>query len=134
MKVKKGLLAMGFAGALMATMAMAPRADAAGRVFVRPGFGFYYAPAPAYYGPGWYRPWGPRWYVAGPVTGDVKINTPVKGDSIYVDGGFVGQTGKLKKFSLPPGNHRIEVRDGDGRDVYRNTIHVIAGRDVDINC
>lgn len=129
MKVRRGLLATGFAAALTMTMAMATRADAAPHVFVRPAFGFYYGPGPA-----WYRPWGPYWYVPAPTTGDVKVNTPVKGESIYVDGGFAGVTGKLKKFSLRPGNHLIEVRDAAGLDVYENTVHVIAGQTVDINC
>ena len=139
MKVKKGLVAMGFAGALLATMAVAPRADAEVRIVVRPGFGFYHGPAyygPAYYGPrpGWYRPWSEPRYVVVPMTGDVKINTPIRSGSIYVDGGFVGETGKLKKLSLPAGNHRIEVRDAFGRNVYDNTINVIVGRAVDIDC
>ena len=128
MKVRKGLVAIGFASVLAMAMVAAPRADAAAHIFVRPAFGFYYGPGPA-----WYGPWGNYWYVPAPTTGDVKVNTPVKGESIYVDGGFAGQTGKLKKFSLGPGNHQIEVRDATGRDVYQNTVHVIAGKTLDIN-
>ena len=128
MKVRKGLVAIGFASALAMTMVTAPRADAAARIFVRPAFGFYYGPGPA-----WYGPWGDYWYVPVPTTGDVKVSAPVKGESIYVDGGFAGLTGKLKKFSLRPGNHQIEVRDTTGRDVYQNTVHVIAGKTLDIN-
>ena len=129
MTVRKGLLAIGFVAALTMMTAMAPRAAARPRIFVRPAFGFYYGP-----GPGWYRPWGNYWYFPAPTTGDVKINTAVKGESIYVDGGFAGVTGKLKKFSLRPGNHQIEVRDATGRDVYENTVHVMAGQTVNVNC
>jgi hypothetical protein len=128
MKVRKGLLVMGLAAALMAGTAMVPRADASPRIFVRPGFGFYYGP-----GSGWYRPWGPYYMYTRPTTGDVKIDKAVKGESIYVDGGFAGVTGKLKKFSLQPGNHLIEIRDAYGHDVYENTVHVMAGETVKIN-
>jgi len=44
------------------------------------------------------------------VAAEVKPNTHVKGDSIYVDGGYAGETTKLKN-DLRPGNHDIEVRD-----------------------
>jgi hypothetical protein len=131
MKLKKGLLAMGIATALLVTLGMAPRSDAAARVIVRPGFGFYYGP-----GPGWYyRPWGPAYVLApGRVTGDVKISAEVKGESIYVDGGYAGLTGKLKKFSLQPGNHHIEIRDRAGNVMYQNTVRVIAGQTVEVKC
>ena len=127
MKLRRGLLAMGLAAGLIAATAAAPHADAAARIFVRPAFGFYYGP-----GPGWYRPWAPYWHAV-PATGDVKIQTPVKGESIYVDGGFAGVTGKLKKFSLRPGNHLIEIRDASGREMYENTVHVIPGGTVNVN-
>jgi hypothetical protein len=130
MRMKKGLLAMAIAATLMATLAFAPRADAQ-RVIVRPAFGFSYG-----FGPAWhYGPWGPAYvYAPGPATGDVKINAAVKGDSIYVDGGFAGMTGKLKKFPLRPGNHQIEVRDAEGQVMFQNTVHVIGGKTIDINC
>jgi hypothetical protein len=132
MTMKKGLVATAIAATLMATMAMAPRAEAAPRVIVRPAFGFSYGFGPAWYH---YRPWGPAYvYVPGPTTGDVKINASVKGESIYVDGGFAGVTGKLKKFSLQPGNHQIEVRDAEGQVMFQNTVHVIGGKTIDINC
>jgi PEGA domain-containing protein len=131
MKIRKGLLLTGIAAALLISLGMAPSAEAAARVIVRPGFGFYYGP-----GPGWYyRPWGRTYVVApAPVTGDVKISSEVKGESIYVDGGFAGTTGKLKKFALQPGNHRIEIRDAEGRVFYQNTIRVIAGQTVEVKC
>jgi hypothetical protein len=132
MKMTKVLLGMGFAGVLMATTAMAPSAEAGPRIIVRPSYGFYYGPA--FYGPGWYRPWGDRVVFVGPTTGDIKIKAAVKNEPIYVDGGFVGDTGKLKKMPLAPGNHVIEIRNAAGHDVYQNTINVIAGRTVDISC
>ena len=130
MKVRKGFLAIGLATALLATVVAAPRADAAVRVFVRPGFGFY-GPGPIVYGG-----WGPGYaygYAPVPAKGDVKIHAQAKGASIYVDGGYAGVTGSLKKFSLQPGNHQLEIRDPSGRVMFQNTIRVIAGQTVDIN-
>lgn len=131
MKIRKGLLTTGIAAGLLLTMGMAPRADAAARFIVGPSVGFYYGPSPMWYP----RPWGPAYVFApGPRTGDVKINAEMKGESIYVDGGYAGLTGKLKKFSLQPGNHQIEIRDAAGHVIYGNTIRVIAGQTVDIKC
>jgi hypothetical protein len=130
MKIRKGLLAAVVIALVIAGAAIAPRADAAARVIVRPGFGYYYGPS--FY----YRPWRPAYpayvYPAAP-RGEVKIDTKVKGESIYVDGGYAGVTGKLKKFSLSPGNHLIEVRDFSGRDVFENTVRVLNGRTVEIH-
>ena len=127
MKFGKGSLAMGMGLALIGALAMAPRAEAA-RVIVTPGFGFYY-------GPTWYySPWAPGYAYTAPAKGDVKIESSIKGESIFVDGGYAGLTGQLKKFSLQPGNHQIEVRDAAGRMIFANTVHVIAGQTVDIHC
>ena len=128
MSSRKGLMAMVMGMAVLAGAVMVPRADAATRVIVRPGFGFYRGPS--FY----YRPWGPAYIYPTAPRGDVKIETAVKGESIYVDGGYAGLTGKLKKFSLPPGNHLIEVRDPSGRDVFENTVRVLNGRTVEIHC
>jgi len=57
----------------------------------------------------------------------------LKGASVYVDGGFAGLTGKLKKFPLRPGNHNIELRDSDGRTIYQQQVAVIAGKTTDIH-
>jgi hypothetical protein len=62
----------------------------------------------------------------------VKIDTKIKNGSIYVDGGFAGATGKLKKFSLTTGNHDIEVRDSTGHAVLKERVQVLAGRTVEI--
>ena len=66
------------------------------------------------------------------VTGDVKIDTHQKTDMVYVDGGFAGQTGNLKKFDLAPGNHDIEIRDAAGQTIFHQTVAVLAGRTTDI--
>ncbi|HLY61372.1 MAG TPA: hypothetical protein VKV95_11535 [Terriglobia bacterium] len=123
---------MASAVALLAVLSFAPVASARVRVFVGGGYGFY---GPGYYGwgPGWYGPYGPYY---GPNaysnTGQVKIEAQAKGDSIFVDGGFAGITGKLKKFPLRPGTHNIELRDRDGRTYYQERVEVIRGRTTDI--
>ncbi|HET7840777.1 MAG TPA: PEGA domain-containing protein [Terriglobia bacterium] len=121
--------------AFFAIVMMAPVASARGRsgVVVVPYYGFTYGPA--YYpwwGPWGYYPYGPGYYYRGPVEGRVKIETKLKGDSIYVDGGYAGVTGKLKKFSLKPGTHTIELRDQKGHQYYSERINVIAGRTLKI--
>jgi hypothetical protein len=121
--------------ALFGLMTLAPVAQAApparGVVVVRGGF---YGPGWGWGYPGWYGyyGWGPGY---GPYAfaGTVKIQTKVKGNQVFVDGGFAGLTGKLKKFALRPGNHTIEVRDSDGRTIYQERVQVIAGRTVEIH-
>jgi hypothetical protein len=64
--------------------------------------------------------------------GEVKIVTRIKGDSIYVDGGFAGITGKLKHFDMSPGNHDIEIRDIGGRTIFQQRIQVINDRTTEV--
>lgn len=119
--------------ALAALLTLAPLAPnaAAQRAHVVIVGGGYYGPAWGW-GPGWY---GPRWYGGygwpgyyGRPAGDVKIVTKLKGDSIFVDGGYAGLTGKLKKFPLRPGTHTIAVKDPDGRQVFRQRVEVLLGK------
>lgn len=90
--------------------------------------------------PGWYDPWWWGWgpnsayvpYAPAAYTGSVKIVTERKDASVYVDGGYAGRAGKLKKFELQAGTHTIEFRDSDGRRLYVERVHVIAGKTVKI--
>ena len=125
-----------FAGTIIGVASLvtisAPTASAQpGRVIIRP-----YYPHYAYgyygYGPGWYYPGRYVYVPAGPTTGDVKIETHMKGGSIYVDGGYAGETTKLKKFSLRPGNHDVEVRDAAGNAVFHERVQVLVGKTTDI--
>ena len=129
--------------ALLAMMTLAPMASARGRRAVVRSYRVYSAPlyySPGYYSSpwGWYHPWyGPYWgseyrYIPGPETGKVKIETKQKGYAVYVDGGYAGVTGKLKKFPLKPGNHTIELRDSEGRRLHQERVHVIAGETVKV--
>jgi len=125
--------------ALLALLTLAPMAEARARYFGGSyGFGYYHSFGfyPGFYGPGWYGPsygayWGPGYYV-GPRTGQIKIETKLKGNSIYVDGGFAGVTGQLKKFPLRPGTHTIELRNPAGRTIYQERVTVIRGKTLKI--
>jgi hypothetical protein len=130
MTTRKAIAAAVIGAALLA-VSVAPTASAAGvRFVVRPYYGFSPYYSYGFYGSRWYYP--PVYVPAAPATGDVKIDTHMKGGSIYVDGGFAGQTTKLKKFSLRPGNHDIEVPDASGYTVYRERVQVLAGKTTDI--
>ena len=81
------------------------------------------------FGPGFY-PGGYYGYVS-PV-GQVQILTKQKGNQIFIDGGFAGRTGQLKKFPLRTGMHTIEFRDAKGQSYYKEQINVIAGKKLKI--
>ena len=78
-----------------------------------PGLGLYYPyyGYPYSYGYGWGYP-----YAYGPTgsAGSVKILDAPKDVSVYVDGGYAGTVGTLKKFSLRSGSHDIELRAHSG--------------------
>lgn len=117
--------------ALLTLAPLAPKAAAQRGQVVVVGRGFYgggWGWGPGWgYGPRWYGGyWAPGYY--GRPAGTVKIETKIKGQSIFVDGGYAGLTGKLKKFQLRPGEHTIAVKDTDGREVYRQRIEVLLGK------
>src|SRR3989442_2493058 len=64
--------------------------------------------------------------------GYVKIKTDRKDASVYVDGGFADKVEKAKKFALRPGNHEIELRDSDGRTLYREKVAVTVGKTTEL--
>ena len=83
---------------------------------------------PAWYGPRWGAP-----YALVPYTGDLKIKTNNKNAGVFIDGGYAGQTAKLKKFALSPGVHNIELRDPSGHAFYQKRIQVIPGKTLEIH-
>jgi PEGA domain len=115
--------------ALFGLLTLAPVASARpARVVIWGGFGY----------PVWFGPyWGPTYIYSypGPVayTGELEIRAPMPGASIYVDGGFVGVTGKVKKIPLPAGTHKVQLRDPDGRTFYQQTVEIIAGGKTEIH-
>ena len=65
--------------------------------------------------------------------GYVKIKTDRKDASVFVDGGFADKVAKAKKFALRPGNHEIELRDSDGRTLYKEQVAVIVGKTTELH-
>jgi PEGA domain-containing protein len=116
--------------ALLALLTLTPVASAQRRRTVIVGGGGFYGPV--WWGPGWYGPWWGPAYAPYPLTGNVKIVTHDKSDSVYVDGGYVGVTRKVKKFPLRPGNHDIALRDPRGHTFFQERVYVIAGKTIDI--
>jgi len=64
--------------------------------------------------------------------GNVKIDTKRKDIMVYVDGGFAGRITDLKKFSLPAGNHDIELRDSKGQPIFKEHVQVIPQKTVEV--
>jgi hypothetical protein len=132
MRVRKSL----FVGlSLMFALVALPQMGDAQRIVVRSYAVRPYAVYGFGWGPAWYSPYYyPGYYpvAVGPRDGEVKIETHVKDASIYVDGGFAGTTGKLKHFSLKPGNHDIEVRNTAGQALFHDHVQVLVGRTVEI--
>jgi hypothetical protein len=60
--------------------------------------------------------------------GYVKIKTDSKDASVFTDGGFADTVEKARKFALRPGNHDIELRDSDGRRLYKERVAVTVGK------
>src|SRR6266581_6975395 len=64
--------------------------------------------------------------------GYVKIKTDRKDASVYVDGGYADKVEKAKKFALRPCNQNIELRDSDGRTLYREKVAVTIGKTTEL--
>jgi hypothetical protein len=140
MRIRKGLFTAAIALTLIMTMLDVPQVTAAQRVVVvRPYRVYRPVWGPTFYYPSWYYPYSYPYsygwrqvYVAAPRTGTVKIQTRLKDAGIYVDGGFAGMTGKLKEFSLQPGNHDIEVRNASRQTLFHERIQVLLGKTVEV--
>jgi hypothetical protein len=65
--------------------------------------------------------------------GYVKIKTDHKDASVFVDGGFADKIEKAKKYALRPGTHEIELRDSDGRTLYKEQVAVIVGKTTELH-
>lgn len=87
-----------------------------------PGFygGFY----GGYYGSPYF--WGPA-YSYYPATGEVKIETKLKDDELFINGAFAGTTKDSKTLHLRPGTYDIEVRH-QGESVLSQRVFVAAGK------
>src|SRR5215831_17619452 len=139
MRIRKGLFTAAIALTLIMTTLDVPQATAAQRVVVQPYRVYRPVWGPTFYYPSWYYPYSYPYsygwrqvYIAAPRTGTVKIQTRLKDAGIYVDGGFAGMTGKLKEFSLQPGNHDIEVRNASGQTLFHERVQVLLGKTVGV--
>jgi hypothetical protein len=126
--------------ALLALLTLAPMAEAQRRVVIvrQPPVVVVHRTywGPGFWGPAWYDPfWGPYPYAYYPVpnTGEVKLKTDRKDAAVYVDGGYAGQAGKLKRFDLRPGTHDLELRDNENHTFFSERIHVIAGKTIKVD-
>jgi len=122
--------------ALLSLFFLVPAASA----HFRGGFAGAYGPGWGWYGPGWglYGPYGWGWgypygYAAIPNHGEVKLENVPKDALVYVDGGYAGTAGKLKKFPLRAGNHNIELRDPSGHAFNQQKIDVLPGKTLEIH-
>lgn len=112
-----------------------------GRGFYGGGWGLgWWGPG---WGWGWYGPYGygayPYWggyygggYESAPRYGEVRITGTGKDALVYVDGGYAGKAGDLKKFRLTNGNHEIELRDPAGHTFHQEKIEVIPDKTLEI--
>jgi hypothetical protein len=99
------------------------------------GWGWY-GPGWGWYGPYWGYPsygYGYGYYGSAPHYGDVKIVDAGKDAMVYVDGGYAGKVGDLKKFRLSTGDHNIELRDPSGHAFYQEKIDVLPGKTLEIH-
>lgn len=116
--------------ALLAVLSLDPMASAHRRVIVTGG---------GFFGPAWYQPYNWGWGYGYPVyvtpvvnTGDVKLKA-AKDALVYIDDGYAGTAGKLKRFVLAPGTHTIALRDPSGHTYYQERVAVIRGKTVEVD-
>ena len=107
-----------------AALTPAPMASAA-RVMVVAGPGF----GPGFYNPYWGGYWGPAYYspYAFANFGEVKIDTKVKDDELFINGAFAGTTKESKTLHLRLGTYNIEVKHL-GESVLNERVYVAAGK------
>jgi len=113
---------------------LAGSAQAGGRIFVSPGYGFYYP----YWGFGWGWGWGwgyPYGYY-GPYgyssIGQLKIKDSSKSDQVYINGAYAGTVDKLKNIKLNPGHYSVRITQ-QGKDLLSQNIYVVPGKTVEIS-
>jgi hypothetical protein len=65
--------------------------------------------------------------------GYIKVNPHHQSAALYIDGGYADRIHKSKKFALRPGSHDIQLRDSDGRTVFKERVAVIVGETTKID-
>jgi hypothetical protein len=87
------------------------------------GFGFY---NPLWYSP-YFHPGLFNGFMQQPNMGRLKLTTPAKDASVYLDGAYAGSAQKLKSFWLSPGVYNLELRD-ENQQAFRQKVYVLSGR------
>ncbi len=121
LSIKRAAIAL--VAGLLLTLAPAASAQHRRIIIVRTYDPFFYDPF--FWGP--YYAYPPPGYYAENV-GYVKLETERKDARVFVDGGYAGIAGKLKKFPLRPGSHNIVLKDSDGRPFYQERVAVLLGK------
>ena len=103
---------------------------------------------PAWYGPGWYGPygggwWDPFWYgpylhpayfsgfQQGPGMGELKLKDAPKDAMVFLDGAYAGTADKLKNMWLEPGIYNLEIKDESGR-TWKQRVYVLSGKELEL--
>ncbi len=103
-----------------------------GSVSVSAGYSYF---SRLYYDPFWWDrygyPFGPMFFapVQGRPVGEVQIDAPEKQADVYIEGGYAGKAGKLKKLWLDPGVYSIELRVA-GRQPEERRVYVLSNKTV----
>ncbi len=94
----------------------------------------YYPPYSYYDDPFLWTPFYAPGYFGGfnhrPGLGDVKIQVPDRGATVYLNGAYAGQLSDLKNIWLQPGVYHLEVRDSQSRLTQK--IYVLSGKTLKI--
>jgi len=113
-------------------------AEARGRIFIAPGYGFYYPYGGLGFGWGWGWGWGypygwPYAYY-GPyeARGQLKIKDSVKSDEVYINGAYAGTVDKLKNMKLNPGRYSVRISQR-GKELLSQNVYIVAGKTVEID-
>ena len=120
-------LACAIAGGLLVGMAPTASAQRIRSRVVIVERGPFFGPFYPFYG---YYPYPPSYMAEN--FGEVKIETHQKDAKVYIDGGYAARIKEAKKFALRPGNHDIELRDSDGRTLYREKVAVTVGKTTEL--
>lgn len=127
MKLYKTAAMALIAGSLLTVAPVASAQRVRGVIVYRSYPAYRWYPSPFYYG--YYGYYGsPYRYAPAETVGYVRLKTELKDAMVYVDGGYAGRAGDLKKFALAPGTHDIELRDSDRRVIDQERVSVLLGK------
>jgi hypothetical protein len=107
-----------------------------------------YAHYPYYLPYGWYPAyyWDPYWYPYGMFyhpgysggfayadgRGRIRLEDPNRQDQVFIDGGYAGLAGELKRMWLDAGVYELEVKRAD-QQVLKQKVYVLGGKTVKLS-